>query len=194
MSMFQKVAHRSLMTVSETLQFYQPPVIVSDVTQVTGLQRQSLGQSIAPTSERIRIIFVSCLCGGNEPHGQLILDLIQRLPSRIFESIAIGVGSKPPSDEFVEAVNGNFHFVGQNEERARAMLASQTPDCVIFVENINNPLMHFLAYERFAPIQVLLMGAPVTSGLGSIDYFLSGDRLEHVSFKIFVSNSLHSNF
>jgi len=127
------------------------------------------------------IVFVSCLIGGNEPHGQLIVDVIKRLPSRLFESSAIGIGGTPPSDDFVSALTGKFYSAGNDREIARSILSSLRPDCVVFSENINNPIVHFLGYERWSPIQVLLMGAPVTGGIPSIDYFLSGDRLEHVS-------------
>lgn len=44
---------------------------------------------------------------------------------------------------------------------------------------MNETLIHFLAFQRFAPVQVLVMGAPVSGGISSIDYFISGDRLEH---------------
>ena len=76
---------------------------------------------------------------------------------------------------------GKFYSAGNDREIARSILSSLRPDCVVFSENINNPIVHFLGYERWSPIQVLLMGAPVTGGIPSIDYFLSGDRLEHVS-------------
>ena len=127
------------------------------------------------------IVFVSCLIGGNEPHGQLVREVIRRLPSRLFEASAIGIGSIPPADDFISVLSGNFYSAGNDRERVRSILSSLRPDALIFIENLNSPIMHYLAYERFAPIQVLLMGAPVTSGIPTIDYFLSGDRLEHVS-------------
>ena len=46
---------------------------------------------------------------------------------------------------------------------------------------MNEVLIYFLAFQRFAPVQVLAMVAPVTGGISFIDYFISGDRLEHVS-------------
>ena len=36
-----------------------------------------------------------------------------------------------------------------------------------------------LGFQRHAPVQILVMGSPVTSGNPSIDYFVSGDRIEH---------------
>jgi predicted O-linked N-acetylglucosamine transferase (SPINDLY family) len=121
------------------------------------------------------------LFGGNEPHGLLLIDIIRRLPKELFESIAIGLGNKPPSESFLDAVSGNYFSVGYNEEYAKNLLSSQEFDCIVFAENLNDGTMHFLAYNRFAPVQILVMGAPVTSSIPTIDYFISGDRLEHVS-------------
>lgn len=129
--------------------------------------------------KRKTIVFVSCLFSGSEPHGQLVIDVIKRLPKLIFECIAVGIGSKPPGNNFLSALNGNYYASGNNRDMAAELIVSLNPECVVFVENINSPIMHFLAYERFAPIQILLMGAPITGGIPSIDYFLSGDRLEH---------------
>lgn len=196
-SIFQRLSPLPLMVESESLRFYQPPEIVSgDITTKKAKniatpehQNGSHDHSSSPPREKIRIVFVSCLFGGNEPHGQLVLDVIKSLPSRIFESVAVSVGLKLPLPNFIEAVNGKVFSVGRDKEKAREVISSQRPDCVVFVENINNGIMHFLAYERFAPVQILLMGAPITGGIPSIDYFLSGDRLEH-PFRTQISGDL----
>jgi hypothetical protein len=38
--------------------------------------------------------------------------------------------------------------------------------------------MYFLGYQRFADVQVMVMGAPVTSGIDTFDFFISGELLE----------------
>ena len=166
--MFRAISHPSLSTVSSSLSSYTLPVLRSEHRGDTSLQK-------------LRIAFVSCLFGGNEPHGLLLIDVIRRLPKKLFESIAIGLGSKAPSESFLDAVSGNYFSVGYNEEEAKNILSSQKFDCIVFAENLNDGMMHFLAYNRFAPVQILVMGAPVTSSIPTIDYFISGDRLEHVS-------------
>jgi hypothetical protein len=131
--------------------------------------------------EKKLIVFVSCLIGGNEPHGQLVREVIKRLPSRLFETSAIGIGSIPPAKDFISVLTGEFYSAGNDREKVRSLLTLLRPDALVFIENLNCPIMHYLAFQRFAPIQVLLMGAPLTGGIPTIDYFLSGDRLEHVS-------------
>jgi len=56
---------------------------------------------------------------------------------------------------------------------------SQKFDCLIFSEMQNESILHFLGYERFTPIQILVLGALVLIRDPSIDCFVSGDRLEH---------------
>ena len=108
------------------------------------------------------------------------MDVMKRIPARIFECIAVGVGTKEPSREFIN-VTSAYYNAGNSDVRARDIVSSLRPDCVVFGEVMNEAILYFLAHERFAPIQILLMGAPVTSGMTTLDYFLSGDRLEHVS-------------
>lgn len=131
------------------------------------------------TSKKKKIVFVSVLIGDNEPHGQLVIDIIRSLPKCLFEVSAISLGTKVAGQDFVSSLNGQYFALGNSREIADQTMVSMRPDCVIFIENINNPHMHFLAYKRFAKVQILLQGAPLTSGLPSIDFFLSGDRLEH---------------
>ena len=69
--------------------------------------------------------------------------------------------------------------MGRNDAYASALLVSLKLDCVVFAEGMNEAMIYFLAFQRFAPVQILVMGAPVSSGISSIDYFISGDRLEH---------------
>ena len=174
-SIMQTDAKIPLTTTNGALQFYKPPSTVSNVFHVADTQPD---RGISP-KEKAKIIFISCLFGDNEPHAALLLDVLRTLPSTLFESIAISVGLKQPCSDFIEVFDGKVFSVGYDREKARSIILSQSPDVVIFVENLNSAIMHYLSYERFAPIQILLMGAPHTSGVSdSIDYFLSGDRIE----------------
>eukprot|EP00957_Ditylum_brightwellii_P057704 4375595-Ditylum_brightwellii.AAC.1 len=99
-------------------------------------------QAVHVTQERrqkLRVGFISSLFGGDAPH--------------------VGIGSKKPSRDFVDATAEYFH-VGYYDELAREVLISQKLDCLVFAEMQNEAIAHFLGYYRFAPIQILVMGAP----------------------------------
>ncbi len=174
MKMIQKISHPSLFVFSPIKNQY--PSLLAP----THHHEKIFAHNEAERS-KLRVVFISSHFGGNEPHGMLLIDVIRRLPSRFFECIAIGTGAKEPSQAFIEAVKGNYHGIGTNDHHARELLHLLRPDCLIFGEVMNDGLLFFLAQTRFAPLQVLVMGAPVTSGFSTIDYFLSGDRLENVS-------------
>ena len=52
------------------------------------------------------------------------------------------------------------------------------PDIAIFLDIGMHQLMHAIASLRHAPVQVTTWAHPVTSGIATIDYFLSGDAFE----------------
>ncbi len=128
-------------------------------------------------SVKKRVGFVSSLIGGDEPHGLLILDILRSLKS-LFDFYVVSIGSKPVSEEFLRHATGVF-AVGYDEVNAHHVLKSLELDCLVYAESLNSPIMYFLGYQRFAHVQILIQGSPVTSGVPTFDYFVSGDLLEH---------------
>jgi hypothetical protein len=58
-------------------------------------------------------------------------------------------------------------------------------DIIIYADSLSDPLSYFLQFGRLAPIQCLFWGNPITSGKPAVDYFISGDRMEHPSRTMF---------
>eukprot|EP00985_Skeletonema_marinoi_P009089 scaffold4188_cov138-Skeletonema_marinoi.AAC.2 len=130
------------------------------------------------TRPKKRVGIISSLIGGDEPHGLLVQPVVRDLKN-IFDFVIISVGSKQPSQEFFKATDGNVFSTGYDETETKQLLHSLELDCLIYLEAMNTAQLYFLGYQRFAEVQVLVMGAPVTSGIKTFDYFLSGDLLEH---------------
>ena len=127
-----------------------------------------------------KVGFISSLIGDDEPHGLLVLDVIRSLSStNFFDFFVISNGHKHPSSEFYRVTNGNVFTTGFDDYKARQLLKSLELDCLVYLEAMNDAMMYFLGYQRFAEVQILAMGSPVTSGLPTFDYFVSGDLLEH---------------
>ena len=177
--MIERMSHPASLNLNAMNNHKYPSIVSYDVAPIIPTEYSAY---IDNMRSKLRIVFISSHFGGNEPHGLLMIDVIRRLPSDMFESIAIGTGTRVPSKAFVDAVYGNYHGIGSNDLSARELMSSLKPDCVVFGEVMNDGTLFTLAQTRFAPIQILVMGAPVTSGFSkTIDYFISGDRLEHVS-------------
>jgi predicted O-linked N-acetylglucosamine transferase (SPINDLY family) len=139
-----------------------------------------LKPTIRPSNAKKRVGFISSLIGDDEPHGLLVLDVIHSLSTTdYFEFFVISNGQKSPSSEFFRATGGNVYTTGFDDNKARELLKSLELDCLVYLEAMNDAMMYFLGYQRFAKVQLLAMGSPVTSGFHTFDYFVSGDLLEH---------------
>ena len=68
-------------------------------------------------------------------------------------------------------------FTGDFESFARQVLDDQ-PDVLIYLDIGMAPLSLCFAAMRLAPVQCVSWGHPVTSGLPSVDYFLSSELME----------------
>lgn len=63
-------------------------------------------------------------------------------------------------------------------EDARRLIAEEELDVLLYTDIGMEPLTYFLAFARLAPVQCVTWGHPVTTGIPTIDYFLSSTHLE----------------
>ncbi|MCX7145714.1 MAG: hypothetical protein NT042_05805 [Sulfuritalea sp.] len=95
------------------------------------------------------------------------------------EQFQVSLISNQPIDEKLYS-----EFVGQrvrlpyNLVRAREMIAALELDVLVYLDIGMEPLSYFLAFSRLARTQCVLGGHPVTTGIATMDYFLSVDRME----------------
>lgn len=75
---------------------------------------------------------------------------------------------------------GAFHFL--NPQQTLPELADKilqvAPDILLYPEVGSEALSYFLAHLRLAPVQAAFYGHPVTTGISTVDYFLSPEVLE----------------
>jgi protein O-GlcNAc transferase len=57
-------------------------------------------------------------------------------------------------------------------------IGGQGLDVLFYPDLGMSPLTYFLAYSRLAPLQCVSWGHPVTTGLDSMDFFISSDAIE----------------
>ncbi|GAA4251635.1 tetratricopeptide repeat protein [Azospirillum formosense] len=80
--------------------------------------------------------------------------------------------------------------LGTTERWADAIVADR-PDALLFPEVGMEPMTHRLAALRLAPVQAVAWGHPDTTGLPTLDHYLSGDLLEPPDGDAFYSERLH---
>ena len=69
-------------------------------------------------------------------------------------------------------------FGGESLEEIEAVIANQDLDVLFYPDIGMNPLGYFLAFSRLAPVQCVTWGHPVTTGIDTIDYFISAEAIE----------------
>ncbi len=72
----------------------------------------------------------------------------------------------------------------------RETLAAHEFDIVCYTDLGMDPSTYFLSFARLAPVQCVLPGHPVTTGIPSIDYYISSDDLEPADAQAHYSEQL----
>jgi protein O-GlcNAc transferase len=141
--------------------------------------KSDFGTVTQPSRERIRVVIVSGQVREHPVWNVLLRGVIANIDRRRFEVIVYHTGSlvdaetdwaKTRVDRFVQ---GTKPLHGWLDELAR-----DRPDVLFYPEVGMDPATCTLAALRLAPLQVAAWGHPVTTGLPTMDLFLSGELLE----------------
>jgi protein O-GlcNAc transferase len=86
-----------------------------------------------------------------------------------------------PEDDVSRAIDGaadNVVRISTRLAEAREQVAAEELDVLLYTDIGMDPWTYFLAFSRLAPVQCATVGQPGTTGISTVDYFLSSDRLE----------------
>jgi predicted O-linked N-acetylglucosamine transferase (SPINDLY family) len=168
---------------------YRAPEAPGDLWQPrTGERMSSLGAGlpIPPSSgadvpippNRIRIGFLSSFFRLHSV-GKLFRRLLTRLDRSAFEVTLFSVGQHDDvlGRELARSADRYVALAGQLAAARRAILQNSV-DVLIFTDIGMDTTTYSLAFSRLAPVQCTTWGHSDTTGLPTIDYFLSGDELE----------------
>jgi protein O-GlcNAc transferase len=128
---------------------------------------------------KIRIGFISRFFASHSIFSTSI-GLIEHFSRDRFEVIALRL--TPSRDDActarIRAAADSTVDLDPEIYRAREQIAALWLD-VLFYQDIGmEPISYFLAYARLAPIQCVSFGHPNTTGIPTMDYFLSNDLFE----------------
>jgi predicted O-linked N-acetylglucosamine transferase (SPINDLY family) len=126
----------------------------------------------------LRIGFVSTYfhahAVGRTMHG-LIRDLAR-------DSFRVDVFAiTPQRDELAEAIRESadrYVALPRDLGKVREAIESAALDILFFADIGMDPLTYFLAFWRLAPIQMVSWGHSVTSGIDTVDYYVSSEAVE----------------
>lgn len=109
--------------------------------------------------------------------------------SRIIEKLAMDaacevvlISSHDPLKTSVQETypdfRGSYLRITMNLEKGRQQIAALGLDILVYLDIGMDPFSYFLAYSRLARAQCVFDGHPVTTGIPTIDYYLSADLAE----------------
>jgi predicted O-linked N-acetylglucosamine transferase (SPINDLY family) len=130
-------------------------------------------------SDPVRVGIVSRYFHSHSVWNAIVKGWFQEIDRERFELLAFCLGTAQDSETQL-ARSRAAHFEAGNldlSQWVQAILA-QRPDILIYPEVGMDPLTARLASLRLARVQVATWGHPETTGLPTIDYYLSGQDLE----------------
>ena len=138
--------------------------------------------ALGPGHGRRRIGFVSTYFHRHSV-GRAFLGFVAGLDRCRFEVSVFSCASLPPvpPDDLsvrFEAAAEHFVRLPYDVEHAARTIAAADLDLLIYSDIGMDPLTYFLAFWRLAPLQCACAGHPVTTGIDTIDWFLSDTRAE----------------
>lgn len=125
------------------------------------------------SGDRIRLGFLShYLC--NHTIGQLNIGILEHLDRQRFEIIAMDAsGADDDLARRIRRAADRFIAIPHDIGKALSIIAAQEFDILHYPDLGMSPFTFTLAHSRLAPVQTVTWGHPVTTGLSTIDAFIS---------------------
>ena len=133
---------------------------------------------LAPPGTRRRVGFVSAYLR-NHTIFKLFAPLIRGLDRERFELHVYMI--EADTDERTESLRAHvdvLEHASPDPQPWVQRLAAAHLDVLVYLDLGMHPLAQLLSAHRFAPVQAVMWGHPVTTGLSTIDYFLSSEAME----------------
>ena len=132
----------------------------------------------APASQKIKVGFISKFFTGHSI-GNTSRGLIAELSRDKFHVTAIFLDSiESHVGKIISESADQVVTIPSNLDVARKLIGDLKLD-VLFYQDIGmEPFTYFLAYARLAPVQCVSFGHPDTTGITSMDYFISTEFYE----------------
>jgi protein O-GlcNAc transferase len=125
--------------------------------------------------DRIRLGVISRFLETGSPAGW-VKDLMGRLRADQFELRFYNLGNAYDSTSNALATIGSYTLLDPQFESAAAFLHDERLDAILYPDLGLHPATNRLAACRFAPLQIAGWGNPATSGLPTIDWYLSSEH------------------
>ena len=143
------------------------------------LKTQSLPEPRPSQDGRMRVGFVSAYMHRHSVWDVILRGLLKHLDRKRFSPACYNTGWRRDRETVqAERLVDRFERGPKTLPQWVQEIAADAPDVLVYPEIGMDPMTVKLASLRLAPVQMTAWGHPFTSGLPSMDYFLSGELLE----------------
>jgi protein O-GlcNAc transferase len=130
------------------------------------------------TDDKIRVGFISSFFHTHTV-GKLARGLITRLSRDDFHVTVFSVGQHDdPIARELAAAADRYVLLPHDLRLARQSILAHSVDILFYTDIGMDPTTYSLAFSRLAPVQCVTWGHSETTGLETIDYFLSSEQFE----------------
>ncbi len=147
--------------------------------QIAGLYR--VAERILPrkrTQGKIRVGLISSFFM-DQTIGHWMKGLAAQLSRDDFSLTVLSIGNHDDNvARFFKQQADTYVVLPRHLPTARALIAGQNLDILLYADIGMHPFTSTLAFSRLATLQCVTLGHPETTGIGTIDYFLSTEDLE----------------
>lgn len=131
-----------------------------------------------PAGSKIKIGFIS-MYFWNHTVGNLMRGIMARLSRRAFSVSVLTFPRKSDAiSEFIARNADHTIILPTSLDAVRRRIAEEQFDILFYADIGMDPFTYYLAYSRLAPVQCTTWGHPVTTGIKTMDYFVSSEFLE----------------
>ena len=111
--------------------------------------------------------------------GKLMAGLLEHLPKDRIEAVLISFSSRDDAmTKRLKQACAKAVYPPQQLDAARAAIAAEQCDMLLYADVGMDPFTYFLAFARLAPVQCVTWGHPDTTGIPNMDYFVSSTLVE----------------
>ncbi len=123
-----------------------------------------------------RIGFISRCFWKSHTIGRVFLGLIEHLNRECFDPVVISIG--PVELPLMQTPYEHLNLHPQDFEHGWQKIADLKLDVLIYTDIGMDPMTYFLGFCRLARVQCVTWGHPVTTGMETIDHYLSSRLFE----------------
>jgi predicted O-linked N-acetylglucosamine transferase (SPINDLY family) len=111
--------------------------------------------------------------------GHLMCGILANLSQRAFSTTVFSFPHEPDNvSKFIAEHADRVITLPSTVNGARIRIAQEEVDILYYADIGMDPVTYCLAFSRLAPVQCVTWGHPVTTGIKTIDYFVSSELLE----------------